>query len=86
MQKLKVLGNGSSSKKVAIIVPKYSDVVWSNDGARIDRISIVEKALSTKKKVLEEKARLDSNSQVDSRDPLSAAKNRRKWIRRRCRF
>ena len=43
-RKLKVLENDSSSrKKETIIANKYSDVVWNNDEARMNMISVVKK-------------------------------------------
>ena len=74
-RKIKVLENDSSSKKKGpCIVAKCSDVFWNNYEASIDRISIVKKAMATKKKALDEKACLDSNSQGNTHDPLNVAK------------
>ena len=73
-RKVKVLENDSSSKnKVASITTKWSDVVWNNDEAIIDRIFIVKKSMAAKKKALKEKARLDSNSQGHAHNLLNVA-------------
>ena len=41
LKKLKVLENITSSKRGTIIATKCSDVVWSNDYARMNRINFV---------------------------------------------
>ena len=59
--------------KCASIVTKCLDIVWNNDHSITDIISFVKNNCLPKKKFLEEKARLDSNSQGDAHDPLNVA-------------
>ena len=46
----------------------------NNDEAIIGTISVVKTSIASKKKILEEKVWLDSNSQGDSHDPLNVVK------------
>ena len=63
----------SSMRKGTSIATKCSDIIQRNDDVRADRISIVEKAMSNKKKALEVKVCLESISQGDVHGPLNAA-------------
>ena len=71
-RKLKALEHDSPSKKKSLgIATKCSNIFWKNDEASSDRISIVKKAMAAKRKALEDKACLLSNSQGDAHDPLN---------------
>ena len=77
--------HAKNKKKGAHIATKYSDIVWNNDDAIMDRINIVKKVISVKNNTLEEKALLDSNSKDNVNNPLNIEYTlKKKWSRRRC--
>ena len=71
---LKVLENSISSKKIGTkFATKYSEIVWNNDDASMDRIKFIKKEIANKNKALEEKTCIDSNSQGDAHDSWNIA-------------